>query len=101
MRLPCLLLLCVGVASCAARVERNPWTSLKFNNNPDQFQFAVVGDRTGKHRPGVFEKGIDKLNLLQPEFVVSVGDLIEGYTKDEAEIDQEWDEIQEFVAKLQ
>ena len=28
--------------------------------------------------------GIAKLNLLRPEFVMSVGDLIEGYTKDEA-----------------
>jgi hypothetical protein len=81
--------------------EKHPWTNLNFNNDPNQFQFAIVGDRTGRHRDGVFEKGIDKLNLLRPEFVMSVGDLIEGYTKDEAEIDQEWDEIQSFTAKLQ
>src|SRR3954452_19790607 len=73
--------------------QKHPWTNLNFNNDPDRFQFAIVGDRTGRHRPGVFEKGIEKLNLLQPEFVMSVGDLIEGYTKDQAEIDEEWDEI--------
>jgi hypothetical protein len=101
MRCVCLLLFTATLTSCAAPAARNPWTSLKFNTHPDQFQFAVVGDRTGKHRPGVFEKGIDKLNLLQPEFVVSVGDLIEGYTRDEAEIDQQWDEVEGFISKLQ
>jgi len=32
---------------------------------------------------------------------MSVGDLIEGYTKDEPEIDQEWDEIEGNTAKLE
>ena len=30
------------------------YTHLNFQNNPNNFQFAVVGDRTGGHRPGVF-----------------------------------------------
>ena len=34
--------------------KRNPWTSLKLNNSPDTFHFAVVSDRTGGHRPRVF-----------------------------------------------
>jgi hypothetical protein len=80
--------------------DRRPWTHLNFDNDPDHFQFAIVGDRTGRYRPGVFENGIAKLNLLRPEFVMSVGDLIEGYTKDEAEIDQQWDEIESFTEKL-
>ena len=50
---------------------RQPWTHLNFDNDPDNFQFAIVGDRTGRHRPGVFENGIAKLNLLRPEFVMS------------------------------
>jgi hypothetical protein len=78
----------------------NPWTKLKLNNNPKNFQFAIVSDRTGGHRPGVFEDAVRKLNLLQPEFVMSVGDLIEGYSRDEAEIDRMWDEFQSFVANL-
>ncbi|MBI2877176.1 MAG: metallophosphoesterase [Candidatus Tectomicrobia bacterium] len=41
------------------------------------------------------------LNLLQPEFVMSVGDLIEGYSQDEQEVDQQWGEIQSFVSRLQ
>jgi hypothetical protein len=79
----------------------NPWNHLQLNNDPRAFQFAIVTDRTGGHRPGVFEDAINKLNLLQPEFVMSVGDLIEGYTEDRKRIDKEWDEFQGFIAKLQ
>jgi len=78
----------------------NPWTSLNLNNDPKNFQFAVVTDRTGGHRAGVFEDAVRKLNLLQPEFVMSVGDLIEGYSRDETQINGMWDEFQSFVAKL-
>ena len=78
----------------------NPWTSLNLNNDPKNFQFAIVTDRTGGHRPGVFEDAMRKLNLLQPEFVMSVGDLIEGYTRDPAAIDRMWEEFQSFTAKL-
>ncbi len=78
-----------------------PWTSLDLNNDPCQFQFAVVTDRTGGHRPGVFERAVRKLNLLQPEFVLSVGDLIEGYTEDTVELIRQWEEFDGFVQQLQ
>jgi len=79
----------------------HPWSHLEVNNDPDNFQFAIVTDRTGGHRPGIFMDAIEKLNLLQPEFVVSVGDLIEGYTRDEEEIHRQWDEFQGFIGQLQ
>lgn len=78
----------------------NPWTHLNLNNQPKNFQFAIVTDRTGGHRAMVFEKAVRKLNLLQPEFVVSVGDLIEGYTDKPERMQQEWDEFQGFVKQL-
>ena len=78
-----------------------PYTSLDLNNNPKNFQFAIVTDRTGGHRPGVFLDGVKKLNLLQPEFVMSVGDLIEGYTTNEERLDREWEEFNGFIDQLQ
>lgn len=37
-----------------------PWTSENFKNNPDDFQFAVIGDRTGGSDPqGVFSRAVD------------------------------------------
>src|SRR5262249_14438497 len=74
--------------------SKNPWTTLELNNQPRNFQFAIVTDRTGGHRPGVFADAVRKLNLLQPEFVISVGDLIEGYSEDPGQWALEWAEFQ-------
>jgi hypothetical protein len=79
---------------------KGPWTARALRDDPEDFQFVVVTDRTGEARPGVFESAMDKTNLLRPEFVMSVGDLIEGYTEDRAVIDRQWDEFQAFVNRL-
>ena len=78
-----------------------PWTSLAANDAAGDFHFVIVSDRTGGARPGVFESAIPKVNLLEPAFVVSVGDLIEGNTEDQAQLDREWDEFEGFVAGLE
>jgi hypothetical protein len=78
-----------------------PWSSLQFNQGADQFQFAIVTDRTGGIRPGVFDTAVDKLNLLQPEFVMSVGDLIMGYTEDTIELNRQWAEFNAMIGRLQ
>ena len=78
-----------------------PWTHLDVNNDADSFQFAIITDRTGGHRPGVFMDAVRKLNLMQPEFVVSVGDLIEGYTTDIELLATQWNEFNGFVEQLE
>lgn len=79
---------------------KNPWTNLEFNNNPRNFQFAIVTDRTGGHRNKVFEKAVRKLNIMQPEFVISVGDLVEGYTDKGPEANAQWTEFNGFLKDL-
>ena len=81
--------------------NRNPWTNLRLNNAPETFHFVVVSDRTGGHRARIFSQAVEQINLLQPTFVVSVGDLIEGYTKDPAKLAGEWKEFQTYTQKLQ
>ena len=84
------------------RIEgKNPWTSLQLNNQQRNFQFAIVTDRTGGHRPGVFASAVKKINLMQPEFVISIGDLIEGYSEDKGQWALEWAEFQGKVQQLQ
>ena len=79
-----------------------PWTHESFKNDPDHFQFAILGDRGGGARPeGTYERAIEQLNWLQPEFVMSVGDFVEGYTTEQAEMDEQWDEFEAIVAKLE
>ena len=77
-----------------------PWTSLAANDDPRDFHFVVVSDRTGEHRDGVFHDAMAQINLLEPAFVVSVGDLIEGYTEDPETLREEWTEIEGYVGTL-
>lgn len=77
--------------------EQKPWSHTNFFNNPDNFQFVIVSDRCGGHRPGVFPRAAQKLNLLRPEFVMSVGDLIEGYKTDKEAVIKERKEFDSFI----
>jgi hypothetical protein len=90
------------VSDLQVQVEsRNPWTNLRLNNDPADFRFAIVSDRTGGHRARIFSRAVDQLNVMQPEFVLSVGDLIEGYKEDPDKVAAEWREFQGYVSKLQ
>lgn len=81
--------------------ELKPWTHLDFLNDPNNFQFAVIADKHGGYREGVFGPALEKLNRMQPEFVVSVGDLIGGYTDDRERIAAQWQEFNEEIAQLE
>ena len=78
-----------------------PWTDAELLNDPDNFQFAIVSDRTGGMRDGVFKEAVRKLNLLQPEFVISVGDLINGYYDNEEQINREWEDFNKIIDALE
>ena len=78
-----------------------PWSSTEFKNNPNNFKFAILGDRGGgANLLGTYEKAMEQLNWIQPEFVMSVGDYVEGYTSDQAEMDEQWNEFEAIVSKL-
>ena len=51
--------------------------------------------------PGTFDMAMDQLNLLQPEFVINVGDIIEGYAEDKNELTGMWEEAEALTARLQ
>ena len=93
-----------GVPACnplSIDVEgQNPWTHLDIKNRPADLQLAVVGDRTGLRRAGVFRHAMTRINLLQPAFVMSVGDLVDGYTEDPVKLDEERLEFSQIVGSL-
>jgi len=71
-----------------------PWTAKEFQNKPKAFQFVIIGDRTGgANAQKTFEMAVRQINLLQPEFTINVGDLIEGYSDQSIELNAEWDEV--------
>jgi hypothetical protein len=81
--------------------ELKPYTHLNFKNDPEEFQFAMITDNAGGAREGVFPKAVEMANLLQPEFVVHAGDLIEGYSDDDEKIRAWWHEIDEELNRLE
>jgi len=78
-----------------------PVTHLRFNEDTSKLQFAIISDIWGGNRPGVFEDAIEKLELLQPQFVISVGDLIDGKTYDPKLIKRQWDEFDAAIKPLE
>ncbi|MFB3891647.1 MAG: sugar-binding protein [Phycisphaerae bacterium] len=62
-------------------------------NSADTFRFAVLADRNGGQEPGTWARAIAEVNLLRPDFVVSVGDFIPGYSEDPAKVRAMWDEF--------
>jgi predicted phosphodiesterase len=79
----------------------HPWSDKPVLDDPARFQIAIMTDRTGGHRPGVWMEAVRSVNLLRPDFVMSVGDLIEGYTEDAAQIEAEWKEFLGFIDQMQ
>jgi len=53
--------------------------------------FALIGDRTGEHVPGIYEQVWKNVAAENPAFVLSVGDTIEG--EHDATAESEWQQV--------
>jgi len=77
-----------------------PWTR-EPDANDGPLRFAILGDRTGGMYPGVFEGAFPKVNLLQPDLVMSVGDVTETWlAKDREGVVAAWEELDALAAGL-
>jgi predicted phosphodiesterase len=61
-------------------------------------RFAVIGDRTGSAQHDIYEQVVSEIKALKPDFVLTVGDMIQGYTEDSLQIKHEWDEYLAIAA---
>ncbi|NLF38945.1 hypothetical protein GX586_05830, partial [bacterium] len=101
-----LSLITASIASYATTADQTipgtarPWTRLPDDDATGSFRFAIIPDHTGGTRPGVFETAVAKVNLLQPDFVMCVGDLIMGYSEDPVEINRQSDELAAIISTL-
>lgn len=77
-----------------------PWTHENFEQTEKDFTFAIISDLNGGEREGVYAKAVDLLNRLDPTYVLSVGDLIDGGTEDTVQLAKEWDSFDARTAKL-
>jgi hypothetical protein len=81
-------------------VTKSPFTHLDFNDDSSKVQFAIVSDLWGGYRPGIFEDAVSKIELLQPQFVMSVGDLIDGATYDSSVMENQWNDFDRMIKPL-
>lgn len=76
-----------------------PWNHEPKSKSNDRFTFAVISDLNSGEREGVFEVAVEQINLLKPDFILSIGDLIEGGTEDTLQLKKEFDHFDERVSK--
>jgi 3',5'-cyclic-AMP phosphodiesterase len=67
-----------------------------YTSSRSEFHFVILGDRTGGAVPGVYEESWRETDRDRPDFVISVGDTIEG--GDDLTVDAEWQQIIHMLA---
>jgi predicted phosphodiesterase len=73
---------------------------LAVKNEVVPVRFAVIGDRTGDAVPMVYEKIVAEVERMKPDFVMTVGDHIQGYTDDTTLLKKEWEEYKSLIKPL-
>jgi hypothetical protein len=80
--------------------QQLPVTRMPFNDDKGKLQFAIISDLWGGYRPGIIEDAVSKIGLLQPQFVISVGDLIDGNSYDSTVINDQWNDFNNKIRPL-
>lgn len=78
-----------------------PWSNENFPSEKD-FHFIIIPDRAGGERKGIFERGLQNAARLRPDFIMSVGDLIDGMWKRDIDLFRgQWTEVKNMVNKTE
>ncbi len=98
----CLAMIATTTAQKPDFPERIPIVERPFSDDPDKFTFAIIGDKTGGglDKWPVFDRAIDEINTLKPDFAIMVGDLIQGDTTDLKQLTAEWKEFWDHQSDL-
>jgi 3',5'-cyclic AMP phosphodiesterase CpdA len=65
----------------------------------NDFRFSIMGDRTGGATPEIYGRVWREVDLLHPDFVINVGDTIQGGKDDKAEA--EWSDLRPLWERFQ
>ena len=68
-----------------------------YSDASGEFRFAIIGDRTGEAVAGVWEQVWRETDADRPDFIVTVGDTIQGLEED-SKTDSEWREMMRMLA---
>lgn len=93
--------------SLHARIEcdipggKVPWIGKFPEEIGRNYRFVILADRTGGGGREVFAPTINEVNALSPDFVINVGDLIDGYVSDHSFAEAQWKEALDIIGKLE
>jgi hypothetical protein len=75
-----------------------PWS-----NDSDKFSFVILGDKTsgGEGKWPIYDRAVDSINLLNPDFVITVGDMIPGHMDKRPAWDAEWAEYMAHAKRIE
>ncbi len=90
------------VVSEPALADSTPLFEKPWSTDPHKFTFAIIGDRRGGGEENwpIFDRAVDEINLSRPDFVISVGDLIQG-SEDSAALDSMWVDFRRHAGRLE
>lgn len=80
--------------------DKKPWTSIP-EAKADTYKFVVLPDKTGGSDTGAFECAIEEINRIAPDFVINVGDLVEGFVSDVKYSEPQWADMMQRLSKLE
>jgi Calcineurin-like phosphoesterase len=80
----------------------NSFIKNPYKHNTEKFTFAILGDKTngGELNWPIFDRAVSEINLLHPDFVIMIGDMIQGVTTDTNFINDMWKEFRSHADKL-
>ena len=79
-------------------ILERPWTT-----DAGKFSFVILGDKTGGGPEGwpTFDRAVAEINRLDPDFVVMVGDMVQGYMEDTSAVAAQWEEFWSHARALE
>jgi predicted phosphodiesterase len=76
-----------------------PQTVIADGTFDNPVRFAIIGDRTSAHEPGIYGQIVTEIERLKPEFVITCGDMMEEQSDDER-INAEWNHYLTLIEQL-
>jgi len=75
----------------------------KMPADADKFTFAIIADKTGGGQENwpIFDRAVAEINLLNPDFVMTIGDHIQGYVSDTEVVKSMWKEYFDHLSMLE
>lgn len=71
-----------------------PMVERQWTNNSNKFTFVILGDRwsggDGEENQATFDLAVREINMLRPDFVITIGDMIPGHMRGREQWHQEW-----------